>query len=62
VVSRAEERLARDGWSNVEWLPMHLTIIDDLSARQAFSCVFDATLSPSELVRAVVEVMSGPAT
>ncbi len=59
--TRADERLARDGWTNVEWLPMHLSIIERLSAQQAFSYVFDATLPITHLVRAVADVMSGPA-
>lgn len=57
--SRAEERLACDGWTNVEWLPMHLSLIKDLRSRQAFSYVFDATLPTEQLVRAVAGAMTG---
>ena len=49
---------ARDGWSNVEWLPMHLSLIERLSAQRTFSYVFDATLPIANLVRAVAEVMT----
>jgi adenylate kinase family enzyme len=55
--SRAAERLARDGWSNVEWLPWHLHKIDQLRAEQAFSYVFDATLPTATLARAVADIM-----
>jgi shikimate kinase len=59
--TRADERLTRDGWSNVEWLPMHLSVIEDLSARHTFEYVFDGTLPIAQLVRALGDVMSGQA-
>jgi hypothetical protein len=55
--SRAEERLARDGWTNVEWLPFHLENIEHLSAQQAFGHVYDATMSATSLVEALAETM-----
>ncbi len=57
--SRADQRLARDGWTNVEWLPMHLSLIEQLRARHAFSYAFDATLPTKQLVRAVAGAMAG---
>jgi hypothetical protein len=56
--SRAVERLARDGWSNVEWLPWHLRNIEQLHAQQAFSYVFDATLPTSTVALVVADIMS----
>jgi shikimate kinase len=56
--ARAQERLARDGWSNVEWLPVHLEDIADLRGRQVFSHVLDANQPTTALVRAVVDLMS----
>lgn len=58
MTSRADERLARDGWTNVEWLPFHLENIEHLSAQQAFSHVFDATLPTTTLVEALAETMN----
>jgi hypothetical protein len=55
---RAEERLARDGWTNIEWLPFHLQNIEQLHAQQAFSYVFDATLPTSTLALVVADIMS----
>lgn len=55
--SRAAERLARDGWSNVEWLPWHLRKIDQLRQEHAFSYVFDATLPTTTLALAVAGTM-----
>lgn len=57
--SRAEERLARDGWTNVEWLPFHLENIEHLSEQQAFAHVYDATLPAATLVDALAATMSG---
>ena len=57
--SRAAERLVRNGWTNVEWLPMHLSLIEDLRSRQSFSYVFDATLPTEQLVRSVAGAMTG---
>ena len=55
--SRAEERMIRDGWSNVEWLPWHLEKIDQLHAEHAFSYVFDATLPTTRLAMVVADTV-----
>jgi shikimate kinase len=55
--SRAEERLVREGWSNVEWLPWHLEKIDQLHAEHAFSYVFDATLPTTTLALAIADTV-----
>ena len=57
--SRAEERLARDGWTNIEWLQFHLQNIEHLHALQAFTHVYDATLSATTLVEALAATMDG---
>jgi hypothetical protein len=57
--SRAEARLARDGWTNIEWLPFHLQNIVHLQAQQAFSHVYDATLATPTLVEALAKTMDG---
>ena len=49
---------AIDGWTNVEWLPFHLQNIEHLSAQQAFSHVYDATLPTTTLVEALAETMN----
>ena len=55
---RAEERLAREGWTNIEWLPFHLDTIEDLRARKVFSHVVDATLPRAASVRALADLMN----
>jgi hypothetical protein len=55
---RADERLAREGWTNIEWLPFHLDTIEDLRARKVFSHVVDATLPIAMSVHVLVDLMN----
>ena len=55
---RADERLAREGWTNIEWLPFHLDTIEDLRARKVFSHVVDATLPIAASVRVLADLMN----
>jgi hypothetical protein len=57
--SRAAERLARDGWTNIEWLPFHLDVIEHLRARRAFAHVLDATMAPATLARTIAGLLDG---
>lgn len=57
--SRAEQRLAREGWTNIEWLPLHLRNIEDLRARNVFAHVLDATSPTSGLVEAALKILDG---
>lgn len=57
---RAEQRLAREGWTNIQWLPGHLQTIEDLRARNAFFVVLDATLPTAVSVSAVAHLMHSP--
>lgn len=59
---RAEQRREREGWTNIEWLPMHLRVIEELLAQGAFAHVVDATLPVPALVEALLDILdSGPA-
>lgn len=55
--SRAEQRLADEGWTNIEWLPMHLNNIAEHRARDVFSVVLDATLPTPRLVEEVLRTL-----
>ena len=57
--ARADERLVRDGWSNVNWLPGHLRDIEELRAHRVFSYVFDGMLPTLTLVRMVADLVTG---
>jgi shikimate kinase len=54
---RAEQRLEREGWTNIEWLPLHLRNIEELLAQDAFAHVLDATLPVPALVGALLEIL-----
>ncbi|MBN9104643.1 MAG: hypothetical protein J0I14_06540 [Propionibacteriaceae bacterium] len=56
--ARAGERQAREGWTNIEWLPFHLRNIQELRALQAFSHVFDATRPPTELAATLAALVA----
>ena len=59
---RAELRLSREGWTNIDWLPLHLHNIDELIAQHAFAHVLDATLPVPALVETLLEILGGDAT
>ena len=54
---RAEHRQEREGWTNVEWLPVHLRNIKELLDQDAFAHVLDATLPAPALVDALVTML-----
>ncbi len=56
---RAEQRLEHEGWTNIEWLPLHLRNIEELLVQDAFAQVLDATLPVSALVEALLEILDG---
>ncbi len=58
---RAEQRFEREGWTNSEWLPMHLRNIEELLAQEAFAHVLDATLPVPALVGALLEILDSDA-
>ena len=57
--SRAQERFAREGCTNIEWLPLHLRNIEDLRARYVFVHMLDATSPTSRLVETVLKILDG---
>jgi predicted kinase len=54
---RAQQRLKREGWTNIEWLPLHLGNIEELLTQGAFTHVLDATLPVPALVEALLEIL-----
>lgn len=50
-------RLHSEGWTNIEWLPLHLRVIDDLLARGAFAHVLDATMPVPALAATIVAIL-----
>lgn len=58
---RAERRLHSEGWTNIEWLPLHLRVIDDLLARGAFAHVLDATMPVPALAATIMAILEGGA-
>lgn len=51
--ARARQRLATEGWTNIEWLPSHLANIEHLRAQGAFAHTLDAR-QPSTVLAATV--------
>lgn len=55
---RAQQRLEREGWTNIEWLPLHLRNIEELLAQDVFAHVLDATSPVPALVKALLEILN----
>jgi shikimate kinase len=59
---RAEQRLEREGWTNIEWLPLHLRTIEELLTQDAFAHVLDATSPVPVVVDALLEILDNSKT